>query len=281
MIKKLLIILLLCSPVFGQWQAGLKPMLGGQINYEHPLAKGLVGCWLMNEGGDIVNDLSNNIKGTFGTGTAAPTWGAGKHGNNLYFDGSNDYIFCGDGADALKLGTSDFTIIFSIRQDALLDGYILSTKNGAPRYSIKTLSDGDLLFYISDGVNSRQDGTTWTPLADFKTHQVAWRVDHSRTDGFQWFIDGILDNTRDGDPTNVGSTDSGQKLAIGTRGEDKGEYGKFFLDYLYVYNRALSAQEVQQLYIDPFGMFRPNFDFFLYGAISVGVSVSQFILIMN
>ncbi len=39
----------------------LKPPRGIQLNRSHPLARGLVGCWLMNEnGGNKVFDLSNN-----------------------------------------------------------------------------------------------------------------------------------------------------------------------------------------------------------------------------
>ena len=45
----------------------LKPRLGLRLNHNHPLAQGLVGCWVMNEGGgDKVFDLSGNGKaGTF------------------------------------------------------------------------------------------------------------------------------------------------------------------------------------------------------------------------
>ena len=38
-----------------------KPMLGSQLDFSHPLNKGLVGFWLMNEGhGNKIQDLSLN-----------------------------------------------------------------------------------------------------------------------------------------------------------------------------------------------------------------------------
>ena len=53
----------------------LKPPLGARLIPGHPLANGLVGCWLMNEGsGNKVYDLSGN--GNSGTLTNGPEWKA-------------------------------------------------------------------------------------------------------------------------------------------------------------------------------------------------------------
>ena len=51
--------------------ATLKPPLGSQLNYSHPLSQGLVGCWLMNEGGGkILTDLSRDNGITWPTTSA-------------------------------------------------------------------------------------------------------------------------------------------------------------------------------------------------------------------
>jgi len=43
----------------GLWHPYEKPMYGVLLNPYHPLARGLVGCWLFNEGGgNSVFDLS-------------------------------------------------------------------------------------------------------------------------------------------------------------------------------------------------------------------------------
>ncbi|MBU0598822.1 LamG domain-containing protein, partial [Patescibacteria group bacterium] len=72
----------------------MKPLLGVQLNRSHPLAKGLVGCWVMNEGaGNKIYDLSGNGNdGSFPGGTANPLWKPGRTGPALKFDGVNDYV---------------------------------------------------------------------------------------------------------------------------------------------------------------------------------------------
>ena len=73
----------------GLWHPYEKPMYGVLLNTRHPLARGLVGCWLFNEGGgNTVFDLSDNFKhGTFGA--EAPSWVA----EGIYFGGDGDYIY--------------------------------------------------------------------------------------------------------------------------------------------------------------------------------------------
>ncbi|MFB0523909.1 MAG: hypothetical protein ACETVZ_00085, partial [Phycisphaerae bacterium] len=64
----------------------LKPIRAIQLNKSHPFARGLIGYWIMNEGGGSkVFDLSGNDNtGTFVGNTA---WAAGKFGSCLSFDG--------------------------------------------------------------------------------------------------------------------------------------------------------------------------------------------------
>lgn len=69
----------------------LKPIRAIQLNRSHPLARGLVGCWLFNEGaGDKVFDLSG--QGNHGTLKGDPVWVGGKFGSCLDYDGTGDYV---------------------------------------------------------------------------------------------------------------------------------------------------------------------------------------------
>jgi len=52
-----------------------------------------------------------------------------------------------------------------------------------------------------------------------------------------------------------------------------------FLDCYLIYNRALSASEIQQLYREPFSVVRAIFDYALFGAISEAVTAGQVIMI--
>ena len=68
----------------------VKPPYWKKINFSHPLARGLVGCWLFNEGiGNTVNDLSGNNNHGIVSGA---TWASGKHGSALLFNGATDYV---------------------------------------------------------------------------------------------------------------------------------------------------------------------------------------------
>ena len=75
-----------------------KPPVGSQINWGHPLARGLVGCWLLNEGaGRKAYDLSEyRNHGTLTSMAIPPTpnsgWNPGRTGIGLSFDGVDDYV---------------------------------------------------------------------------------------------------------------------------------------------------------------------------------------------
>lgn len=62
-----------------------KPPVGAQINWGHPLARGLAGCWVFNEGAGSVLDLVRGIVGTFVGGA---TWIRTKMGSTVAIDGT-------------------------------------------------------------------------------------------------------------------------------------------------------------------------------------------------
>ena len=72
----------------------LKPIRGIRQNKSHPLARGLVGYWLLNEGtGEKAFDLSDN--GNTGTLQGDTHFVPGKFGSALDLDGTGDYVSCG------------------------------------------------------------------------------------------------------------------------------------------------------------------------------------------
>lgn len=66
-------------PGSGFWKS--KPSLGVQLDRGHPLARGLLGYWAMNEGaGRQVNDLARNNHGTSGSTVSQTVWKGGPSG---------------------------------------------------------------------------------------------------------------------------------------------------------------------------------------------------------
>ena len=120
----------------------LKPVLGSQLQLGHPLARGLAGCWLMNEGsGDKVSDLSGNDNtGTFQAGAAKPIWIPGNTGPAVR----------GDGGDQIKatikgINPSAISVVISVKPT---DGY---SSGGTDEAIFElVLSSEYLLIYFND-----------------------------------------------------------------------------------------------------------------------------------
>lgn len=96
-----------------------KPKPGVRLNPFHPLSKGLVGCWLFNEGaGGTVRDISgNNNHGTLNNMDPAADWVGTIHGSGLAFDGSDDNITIANSAILNPPG--DMTLSLWIRFNSL------------------------------------------------------------------------------------------------------------------------------------------------------------------
>ena len=254
MIKKLLILLLLCSSVLGQVPYQ-KPMMGQQIDYLK--STGLVAWWVMNEGtGATVQDLSGN--GNDGNLVADTHWVGGKFGPCLSFDGSGDYVDLGEG-EGITEGQPQITVSV----------WVKSNQNEA-----KATRDH---IVIQDGVVILRWHTTeafqWIVYNDSTYGLVTSNV-HADTNWHHvvgvyngTYVKLYIDGSEEGTPDDLsGNMKSGtaKKLDIswGTVYSWDGS-----IDDVMIYNRALSASEVAELYRNPFGMFRPTFSVWWYSGI--------------
>lgn len=248
--KRLLLLLLLgCSACWGQGQNGVKPALGTQINWSHPLARGLVGCWLLNEGGgDWVNDLSGN--GNTGTITGA-TWTGGQFGRCLSFDG-DDYVKI---PPNILFGCTGIALIAWFNTAA--NGGILSGYSAAGQYAWKLdLAAGKVRFEIrtSDDNPILSGATTVT---NSQWHMAAG-VYNGTT--IAVYVDGRLDATPVAASGAILATYAAGAGFIGLDGygippatHDSGYFtGK--IDIPACYKCAPTPSEIAQLYKEPFGM---------------------------
>jgi len=129
-----------------------KPIHGSQIDWKHPLAQGLIGCWLMNEGsGGIIQDISpHGNNGNFASGAAQPSW----VGQSVYFDGG-DYIDFGLMKPVGSTVTDGFSVLIQYK----------TTDGTNQRSFMGILSDGaglDFIIYLNyyyDGVAHYDDGS--------------------------------------------------------------------------------------------------------------------------
>jgi len=249
----------------------LKPVRGLQVNRTHPLAKGLVGCWLLNEGtGNRVMDLGPfRQHGDFQGGP--PLWKPGRDGPSLEFDGINECIHCG----THKFGwdvTNEVSVVTLANHgvDATLHTIF---GRGPYREPVSLLSQSNGLFYwrvrtTENGVNSlistsshATDGTEWVHVAG------TWKQNASRL-----YVNGV-EEASDLTVSGTLSVVDGQSVGIGGIYQG-GSYTNLWIGrigYVFIYKRALGRREVAWLCREPFAMFEcPSRSAF---AVAAGASV--------
>jgi len=237
----------------GLWHPYEKPMYGVLLNPYHPLAHGLVGCWLFNEGGgNTVFDLSGyGNHGTLGGGTAEyyPAWTAGSFGSALSFDGDNDYVDCGH-SDSLAI-TDAITIVAWVKiadPDMFRHMRIVSKKStwdASSGYELEYEAHSNYLTLLGSGSEfARAENVD----LDTNWHFLAGTI--NGTNG-KLYVDGVDKTT---DNTVSALVASEQDLHIGKQSGGS-DYWNGHLSVVMIYKIELSAREIWQLYTDPFCMF--------------------------
>ncbi len=249
--KKLLLVILLfllLTANIGHAQFNdSEPMFGEQLNLGHWSTDGLVGYWRFIEAGNLVDE---SLFGNDGVIT-----GATGVGDGLSFNGASDVVDIG-GAN-FRSQDSQGTIIARIRRDATATGIIYaSSDEGTVNHFIDFFSDssnsGTLTIGQNNGGATDQVRST-TPLLNDVWYTVA-----VTSDGSVWalYIDGLPESL-----ITVTGSNSGNWFAD-VAGRDNSRIGVLTrtssaawwpgdISYFSIYNRALSASEIQALYINP------------------------------
>lgn len=260
-----LFVLLLAASALGQY---MKPMLGMQINTEHSLSNGLVGCWLFNEGsGGQVFDLSGN--GNTGTFINSPVWVPGKFGSAIDFDkNDDDYIDCGNNITLQPASGLTLYVVFNARAYGLWQGLINSGGDTETRaYGIWFESSGDIefLLYTSDITRLQAHGD---PFVVGTSYSVACTYDSVKQ---RIYRNGI--EIKEGNKTgNIDYTQAVFGLGIGQ--EQLYTFWDGSIDYVLIYNRAIHPSEIALLDRDRFCFMEPSWNLTLYGG--MGPSLALF-----
>jgi hypothetical protein len=216
------------------------------------LDSGLVGYWKLDDNtGTTATDSSTNANN--GTLTNGPTWGTGKIGSDVVFDGTDDYITIPD-SDALDVTDStNFTLSgWFNRNTFATDDTIIAKSNG------QAGSDTGYNVYIDDATDKltvvANDGTDQYKKESVSTftatgwHHFALSWDDNSSANTKLFIDGVSETTTNtGTFANVNSLANALTFRLGAE-SDNGNPFDGQIDEARVYNRALSDDEVSQLY---------------------------------
>jgi len=225
----------------------LKPQLGVQLNPSHPLVQGLVGCWLMNEGsGSKVCDLSGN--GNSGIVTDL-SWQAGDRGPVLYGGAVGDGVNCGND---LSLQNDSYTIICRVKRTTTTENQVYVSKSTwyGNNFYIHFNREADNRMVFNAGY-----GPSHVHVADTSFIDVwaSYAISHNVGEWSEVYYDG----NKVGDTGSTAApTDQTKDLTFGINpGFAQYPCDGVNIDYVLYFTRALSASEIQSLYINPYQMF--------------------------
>jgi hypothetical protein len=185
--------------------------------------------------GTTWRDLSG--LGNNGTLTNGPTFNS-ANGGSIVFDGTNDFVTGSDSSN-FAFGTGNFTVgswFFSLSSVGILVDLRSNSLGNGPGFSDYFLNNKFYLYW-----NSANRYQSTGSIDTSKWYNV---VTTRQSSTVSVYINGILDGTTT-DNTNL--TEGGFRLArnINTTGTG---YLNGSISNVRIYNRALSAQEVQQNY---------------------------------
>ncbi len=233
----------------------LKPIRALQINLSHPLARGLTGSWLMNEAtGETVTDCGpRRNNGIFNYSTAAPAWKSGRHGSCLEF-GSERCIDCGTGKFGWDI-TNEISVVALVNQNASQANTLFARSGFVRPCRLSAYSSGRFKWWVyTDGTNCVINSTSTHATDSSECVHVAgiWRPGDGRL-----YVNGVQEADESSSSGSLSFINDLQPVGIGGTYEAGNYYycwnGR--IEYVFVYNRALSVEEIKWLYREPFAMF--------------------------
>ena len=225
-----------------------KPPLGARLNRSHPLTLGLVGRWVMNEGGgNTVYDCAGIHNGTLASGQA---WGSGPFGTTVVFDGVDDVITIND--PNIVEGVNQLSVSCWIQSSLLAQAgprTIIAWAGAADRPFALELGSTELIqFWVTNTLSVDVIADSNSALTDNAPHHVVGVYNGANV---LLYIDGVLQTDQ---PAQTGLTPS--ITAAFNVARSTADWAGI-IDDVRVYDRTLSHQEIHWLYQEPFADFQP------------------------
>jgi hypothetical protein len=195
------------------------------------------------------NDASGNGNNGTVSGATLTTDRFGNANRAYYFDGTSSYINCGN---STTFDLNNHTIVAWINIDSIVDpagkhivGKVNSNTYETLSFGIKD-SNNTIGTAFATGTEINHSLSSTTALQPNHWYYVAMTYDNSTV---EFYIDGVLDSSFSRTGTVRTCTNN---LAIGRHNGDVSVTGpalfKGSIDDVRIYNRALSASEMQALY---------------------------------
>ncbi len=222
-----------------------KPSLGAQLNWGHPLARGLVGLWTFSEGaGKVAQDSAGLAAGTMVGGAILVPGGAS-------FSASGDKVTAAS-AKRLPTGAQPRTVGIWFQHTVSGHGTVISygTQGTRQSFGLKSLSETNQLQFWAYG-----DDTSWAQTWD-SSQSHFFAVTYDGATGIIAYYDGRQVGTATlGGVLNTVVDVNGLVIA-----DDYFQVTNQFVGVVgsaSIYDRALTATEIRQLFLEPFVIFQP------------------------
>jgi hypothetical protein len=222
--------------------------------------QGIISHWKFDEGsGTTAYDSAGNNDGTLING---PTWTTGHIDGALSFDGVGDYV---ETSDDSSLEPQNITVgawVYRndvITRDTILQKGSTASVDGRNGYLLRIAKSTDGVpdkaqFYIVvDNNNNKISPPSITEIAPNQWYHIAATYDSSN---IRMYVNGVEEGTPTGETRPIDYTGGQQQLKIGVAEAGYGSSQDYFdgtMDDVRIYDRALSPEEIQQLYQDGVG----------------------------
>jgi len=238
---------------------GRKPPYGQvRLNRNHPLAHGLVGCWLFNEKANVTSfNLCSLAPGFLVNGAVFTQTGASFTTDNDSFLSDLDGGFIVGGQLSIIFGYKTtvapptYPYFLQCNLYTNFSGYWVATN------SLQIRGAGGYLV-LDSSIN----------MMDYSYHNIAVTLDDSNINA-ELYVDGQF---QDSDVTDINpSSLSGNKIYIGGRQDGTTRYSAGEWNYCYIYDRILTSTEMASLHADPYQIFEPVISLpIVFGVSAVG-----------
>lgn len=240
-----------------------KPLLGQQINWVHPLAKGLKIALTMNEYGGITTfDYASFNRYAFAGASTA--WNP----DGIYFTGNGSGISAG----------IDLSSFFNSEQGTIVQSYIRlsavtqfavfcqveNVANNLPDEFQWQIHDASAVKFQPNADEAQDhwlftaDYTVYYPVGTRVVNAIKWNRSQTIMQGYK---NGVPDGSQQGGAWGAANWNSTARLDVGGRptshaGTDFSCNG--ILEYWYYYEDYLSDEAINDLYKFPYAMFQQN-----------------------
>ncbi len=207
----------------------------------HDLAHGLIGHWAFDEGrGMIARDSSG--RNNHGTIMGSAKWTRGRIGGALEFDGTDDFVSIPNEGNFDITGS--LTVTAWIRVNAFTRSWQSIVTKGDRAWRLQRANNTNSLGWACSDLSRHEVGDLYGNRAvnDGRWHHVAGVHDGTKT---CLFVDGTLDASEETERT-ISVND--YPVLIGQNAQQTGRFFLGLIDDVRIYDRALSADELQALF---------------------------------